>query len=98
MIGKNATDEELIDSGMYFGIRNFDYFCTGIEPIWPEAPDITEQEKRRENETAEEYVARAYPPEYVKDCQEKSKKKEEEIREIREEKKKQKSLDKRRIL
>ena len=60
---------------MYFGIINFDYFGAGIEPIWSEALDIAEQEKRKENETAEEFVARAYPPEYVKDCQEKSKKK-----------------------
>ena len=77
----------MFDSEMYFGIRNFDYFGTGIEPIWSESLDIAEQEKRKENETAEEYVARAYPPEYVKDCQEKSKKKAEEIREIREEEK-----------
>ena len=95
---ENATDEELIDSGMYFGIRNFDYFGTGIEPIWSEAPDIAEQEKRRENETAEEYVARAYPPEYVKDCQEKSKKKAEEIQAKRDEEKKQKKLRQKRDL
>ena len=93
---ENATDEELIDSGMYFGIRNFDYF--DIEPIWSESLDIAEQEKRKENETAEDYVARAYPPENVKDCQEKSKKKAEEIREIRQEEKKQKKLRKKRDL
>jgi len=95
---ENATDEELIDNGMYFGIRNFDYFGTGIDPIWSEAPDIAEQEKRRENETAEKYVARAYPPAYVKDCQEKIKKKAEERQVIRDEEKKQKKLRKKRVL
>ena len=93
---ENATDEELIDSGMYFGIRNFDYFGTGIDPIWSEASDIAEQEKRRENETAEEYVARAYPPDYVKDCQVKHKKKAEEMKAKKEEEEKQKKLRKKR--
>ena len=83
---------------MYFGIRNFDYFGTGIDPIWSEAPDIAEQEKRRENETAEKYVARAYPPAYVKDCQEKIKKKAEERQAIRQEEKKQKKLREKRVL
>ncbi len=93
---ENATDEELIDSGLYFGLRNFDYFGTGIDPIWLGAPDIEEQEKRKENETAEEYVARAYPPDYVKDCQEKRKKKAEEMNAKREEEEKQNKLRKKR--
>ena len=93
---ENATDEELIDSGLYFGLRNFDYFGTGIDPIWLGAPDIEEQEKRKENETAEEYVARAYPPDYVKACEEKLKKEAEEMQAKREEENKQKKLRKKR--
>ena len=56
----------------------------------------TREKKRKRN--GRKYVARAYPPAYVKDCQEKIKKKAEERQVIRDEEKKQKKLREKRVL
>ena len=74
---ENASDEELIDKDWWqFFFYRCNYHC---DPIWTNNKDWEEQSKRKENETAKEYEARAFPPEYVKEFEE-SKKKEQEKR------------------
>ena len=94
---ENATDEEMIDNDWweYFYFRCFYH---GLDPIWTESKDWEELQKRKPNETAQEYEARAYPPEYVKEYQEKKKIKAEETKKRMEEEKKQKKLRKKRVL
>ena len=94
---ENATDEEMIDNDWweYFFYRCFYH---GLDPIWTESNDWEELQKRKPNETAQEYEARAYPPEYVKEFQEKEKKEKEQLQAKREEEEKQKKLRKKRDL
>lgn len=94
---ENATDEEMIDND-WWEYFNFRCLYHGLDPIWTESKDWEELQKRKPNETAQEYEARAYPPEYVKEFQEKEKKEKEQLQAIREEEKKQKKLRKKRVL
>ena len=94
---ENASDEELIDKDWW---KYFFYRCGHyvLEPIWANEKDYEEQAKRKPNETAQQYEARAYPPEYLKDYQEREKKEKEELQAKREEEEKQKKLRKKRDL
>ena len=94
---ENATDEEMIDKDWEeFFIYRCGYYV--LEPIWANEKDYKEQAKRKPNETAQQYEARAYPPEYLKDYQEREKKEKEELQAKREEEEKQKKLRKKRDL
>ena len=94
---ENATDEEMIDKDWEeFFIYRCSYYL--LEPIWANEKDYKEQAKRKPNETAQQYEARAYPPEYLKDYQEREKKEKEELQAKREEEEKQKKLRKKRDL
>ncbi len=68
-----------------------------LEPIWANEKDYEEQAKRKPNETAQQYETRAYPPEYVKDNQEREKKMKEELTAKSMEEEKQKKFKKRGI-
>ena len=94
---ENATDEEMIDNDWweYFFYRCFYH---GLDPIWTESKDWEELQKRKPNETSQEYEARAYPSDYVKDFKDKEKKAKEEREAEWEEEKKQKKLRKKRDL
>ena len=94
---ENASDEELIDKDWW---KFFFYRCGHyvLEPIWVNEKDYKEQAKRKPNETAQQYEARAYPPEYLKDYQEREKKIKEELAAKRKEEEKQKKLRKKRDL
>ncbi len=94
---ENATDEEMIDKDWEeFFIYRCGYYV--LEPIWANEKDYKEQAKRKHNETAQEYEARAYPPDYVKNFQERQKKEKEELQANRDEEEKQKKLRKKRDL
>ena len=94
---ENATDEEMIDKDWEeFFIYRCGYYV--LEPIWANEKDYKEQAKRKPNETAQQYEARAYPPEYLKDYQEREKKMKEELTAKRMEEEKQKKLRKKRDL
>ena len=73
-------------------------FYNGLDPIWTESEDWEELQKRKPNETAQEYEARAYPPDYVKDFQEREKTIKEDLAAKRKEEEKQKKLRKKRDL
>ena len=69
---ENASDEELIDTDWWqFFFYRCNYHC---DPIWANDKDWEKQSKRKENETATEYEARAFPSEYVKESEERKKK------------------------
>ena len=93
---ENASDEELIDKDWWlFFFYRCNYNC---DPLWANDKDWEKQSKRKENETATEYEARAFPPEYVKESEERKKKEQEKRMKNLEVAKKQKKLRKKRDL
>ena len=93
---ENASDEELIDKDWW---QFFFYRCNyNCEPIWANDKNWEKQSKRKENETATEYEARAFPPEYVKESEDQKKKEREKRMKNLEVAKKEKKLRQRRDL
>lgn len=93
---ENASDEELIDKDWW---KFFFYRCNyNCDPIWANDKDWEKQSKRKKNETAIKYEARAFPPEYVKESEERKKKEQEKRMKNLEVAKKQKKLRQKRDL
>ena len=91
----NATDEEMIDQSweIYFGVRKIN-LPPFLDPIWLGEDGA---EKRKENESADDYFNRAYPADYLEEGWDKYNNERKEREAKMEEELKQKKLRKRGI-